>query len=102
MVGAAVLTGAVATVAIDQRRLLRALGCSPVELARRCVAEVAARFPLDDRGATYAERVRVESSIDTASDIRIGAASDAAESDAAESDAAESDAARITRPRRAA
>jgi hypothetical protein len=118
---AAVLTGAVATVAIDQRRLLRALGCSPVELARRCVAEVAARFPLDDRGATYAERVRVESSLEVAASELTFLEPAARPSDptsrerrrqatepnetrngASDEACAARDAARITRPRRAA
>lgn len=101
IVFASVLTGAVATVAIDQRRLLRALGCSSTELARRCVAEVAVRFPLDDRGATYAERVGGEGSTENvASDSPIGATIGA--TIGAASDGAVSDDVRITRPRRAA
>jgi hypothetical protein len=45
--GAALLS-AIGTVAIGQRRLLRALRIDPIHFAGRCVAEVRARLPLDD------------------------------------------------------
>lgn len=44
----AALASAVVTVAIDQRRLLRALRIDPILFARRCGQEVRARLPLDD------------------------------------------------------
>lgn len=51
---ALVLAAAIATVAIDQRAFLRAIGCSPTELTRRCVDELRARWPLEDRASTWA------------------------------------------------
>ncbi|MCA9615414.1 MAG: hypothetical protein KC586_21810, partial [Myxococcales bacterium] len=54
----AVGAGAVATVAIDQRAFLRAVGCSPAELGRRCLHEVTSRWPLEDRGAVWASLTR--------------------------------------------
>ncbi len=44
----AALASAIVTVAIDQRRLLRALRIERLTFARRCLAEVRARFPLSD------------------------------------------------------
>ena len=51
---ALVLAGAIATVAIDQRAFLRAIGCTPIELTRRCVDELRARWPLEDRASAWA------------------------------------------------
>ncbi|MEZ4246803.1 MAG: hypothetical protein R3B99_00970 [Polyangiales bacterium] len=53
----AVGMGAVATVAIDQRAFLRAVGCTPAELARRCL-RVTSRWSLGDRGVVWASLTR--------------------------------------------